>query len=96
MNLSRPWLQKIAGWKAVKKATTIFNAGAVVDATQNENVVKGVIVSGKRRQAAGLRIDGPTDVENLCTCYVSRQSGQICEHSVAVVLALIEEPPRET
>ena len=93
MTLSRPWLQRIAGWKAVKQATMLFRAGAVAEAHRKDNVVKGIVVSGKRRQAAGLRIEGESDVENLCTCYVSRQSGQICEHSVAIVLALIEEPP---
>lgn len=95
MELSRPWLQKIAGWKAVKQATMLFNAGAVVEADRKGDVVKGIVVAGKRRQVAGFKINDEFDVDNLCTCIVARRTGQVCEHSVAVVLALISDPPEK-
>ncbi|MEM7010750.1 MAG: SNF2-related protein, partial [Verrucomicrobiota bacterium] len=95
MELTRPWLQKIAGWKAVKQATLLFNAGAVVEADRKGDVVKGIVVAGKRRQVAGFKINDEFDVDNLCTCIVARRTGQVCEHSVAVVLALISDPPEE-
>lgn len=93
MEITKRWLNKIAGWKAVKQAGVICSAGSVVEAEQSENLIKGIVVSGGRRLAAGLRVNGPIDIDNLCTCRVSRNSGQICEHSVAVAMSLIEEEP---
>ncbi|MFT5464928.1 MAG: hypothetical protein ACI8UO_000014 [Verrucomicrobiales bacterium] len=93
MEITKRWLNKIAGWKAVKQAGVICAAGSVVEAEQNGELIKGLVISGGKRLAAGLRINGPIDIDNLCTCRVSRNSGQICEHSVAVALSLIDVEP---
>lgn len=88
--LTARWLNDIAGWKAVKQARSLRAAGAVIEAEQVGNLIKGIVVAGSRRLVSGLQIDGRTDVTNICTCYLARRDGQICEHSVAVALAVID------
>ena len=47
----------------------------------------GTVRGAGKDISTGLRIKGRTDVENLCTCYMARRDGRICEHSLAVGVA---------
>jgi superfamily II DNA or RNA helicase len=92
MEITEKWLGSIGGWQVLNNARRIATSGAVSDVKQDENGVTGVVSEGPRRYQSGLRIRGRTDVENLCTCVISRGRGLICAHSIAVALATIKRP----
>src|SRR5204862_3199310 len=48
--------------------------------------LKWVVQAGEISFQAGLVINGPIDIENICSCRESREWGTICAHSVAVGL----------
>jgi superfamily II DNA or RNA helicase len=89
MDINEKWLGEIGGWAAMKAARTILSAGGVEAATQDGDTVRGRVGGGKNKFAAGLRIRGRTDIDNLCACPTARRGGAICEHSIAVALAII-------
>jgi hypothetical protein len=65
---------------------------SVSDPTQEGDTVRGIFTEGPRKYQSGLRIRSATDVENLCTCPLSRGRGLICAHSVAVALTFAQRP----
>ncbi|CAN5395022.1 hypothetical protein BH23VER1_BH23VER1_33710 [soil metagenome] len=93
MELNEKWLQSAAGWQAVKQARQIHAAGAVVRASYDGSLLKGVLTYGGKERAAGMLIRSRTDVDNLCTCPTARRSGGLCEHSVALALQVILGAP---
>ena len=96
MDINEKWLGEIGGWAAMKAARSIVAAGGVEGAIEEGEFVRGRVGSGKTRFASGLRVRSRTDVVNLCTCPTARRGGAICEHSIAVALALISPPPPST
>jgi len=90
MNLTEAWLSGAAGWQVVKEAKGLWSTGAVVEANYTGKVLKGVVLAGGRRMVAGLKIESAADLQNLCGCSVSRQSGRVCVHSAAIALAVIK------
>jgi len=79
-----------AGWKAVKEGRRILAENGVSGAGIQGNLVRGMVKIGRRSQVAGLKVNSPEDLENLCGCPESLRSGTICGHSVAVALAAAE------
>ncbi len=102
-DFSEKWLGEIGGWKALKEARGMHKSGAVVRSVLDETsggqwLMKGLVAAGRKQLACGLRVRSQSDVENLCSCSVSRRDGALCEHSLAVALAAmhpadeVEEP----
>ncbi len=89
MEMTEKWLGEIGGWAALKAARSLVSAGAVRDAARDGETVRGTVGGGKIKHRAGLRVKSRSDVENLCTCPVARGRGVMCEHSLAVALAVI-------
>ena len=87
--LTEKLLCDAGGWKALKHARTLCDAGAVTSANYTQPLLKGVVREGGTEYRAGLKITSRTDIENLCTCRVSRGSGMVCAHSLAVGLAAL-------
>ncbi len=88
---------KAAGWEAVKNARSLLAGGKVISSNWTPPLLKGVVQEGSSLYRAGLVIKGPVDIDNLCTCRVSREAGIICAHSVAVGLHHLlgrKTPPR--
>lgn len=84
--LNESWLRKVAGWKAVNAGKKLVRDGAVSGAVYQGRLAKGQLVEGRRRFLAGLKINGPEDVTNLCRCREATEWGALCSHSVAVGL----------
>ena len=95
--LTEKFLASVAGWPVVFEARKIFAAGRVKRAVYEPPLLKGAVRAGSRLFASGLRINSPSDVENICSCRVSQVEGEgmICPHSVAVALAVIHGAPIE-
>ena len=89
MELTEKWLQSAAGWKAVKEARKIHGAGAVLKATYEPPLLQGIVQMKGKPSVAGMKIHGKFDIDNLCKCWEARRNGGLCEHSVAVALAII-------
>ena len=89
MELTEKWLMETGGWQAMKAARSLWQAGAVQDVSYDDGVLRGVVRSAGKGMSCGLRIRGRTDVENLCTCFLARRDGRICEHSLAAGLGWI-------
>ena len=77
------------GWEAMKEARAIYEAGKVIEAAYVPPVLAGRVRGADSEFRAGLNVRSRTDMENTCTCPVSRRRGLICAHSLAVGVALI-------
>src|SRR5258706_15926414 len=82
--LSDGFFMKSAGWEAVKNARSLLAGGKVISSNWTPPLLKGVGQEGTSSYPAGLVIKGPVDIDNLCTCRVSREAGVISAHSVPV------------
>lgn len=82
----------MGGWAAMKAARGLVQSGAVSDAVREGGTVRATVGGGRMKFRAGLRIEGRSDVVNLCTCPTSRSRGALCEHSLAAALATILKP----
>ncbi len=83
-------LSDAGGWKIAKHARALLETGKVISAAYQPPILKGLVREGDRELRAGLKILSRSDVENLCTCRLSRMDGAICEHSVAVGLGVLQ------
>lgn len=86
VQLNDRFFQETAGWEVVKLARFLVAEGRVLSSSWKPPLLNGVVQSGETTYRAGLVIKGLADVENLCTCRQSRESGTICPHAVAVGL----------
>jgi superfamily II DNA or RNA helicase len=84
--LTEAFLAKIAGWEAIKHARTLLAGGKVLSSNWTPPVLKGVVSEGSTSYRAGLVIKDEINIDNLCSCRASRESGMMCAHSVAVGL----------
>ena len=87
--LTERLLAEAGGWQVVKHARALVETGRVTGPVYKPPLLHGLVREGDREYRAGLRIDSPTHIENLCGCRQARESGTICSHSIAVGLALI-------
>ncbi len=87
--LTEKLLVDAGGWDVLKHAKALREMGRVVSASYVPPVLRGFVREGDIEYRAGLKIEGPTRVENLCSCRPSREYGTICAHSVAVGLSVI-------
>lgn len=86
VELTEAFLAKVAGWEAMKQARSLLERGQVLSSDWSPPLLKGVVQEGSISYRAGLVVKGAIDLENLCSCRMSRQWGTICGHSVAVGL----------
>src|SRR5688572_2366825 len=94
--LSDKFFQEIAGWEAVKQARAYIATGKVLSSNWTPPILKGVVQGGETSYRAGLVIKSASDIENMCSCRQSRESGQICAHSVGVGLHHLNRSVPET
>ena len=90
VELTTKLLSDAAGWEAMKRARTYLAQDQVLSSDWKPPLLRGVVQAGESSYSAGLKIEGPIDIENLCTCRDSREWGKICAHSVAIGLHWIE------
>src|SRR5206468_5719194 len=79
-------LSNAAGWEAMKMARAYLQQGQVLSSHWAPPLLRGVVQAGEMSFRASLVINGPIDIENLCTCRDAREWGKICAHVVAVGL----------
>ena len=89
VELTEKMLMEAGGWEAMKEARAIYEAGKVTEATYEPPVLAGRVRGADAEFRAGLLVKSRTDMENTCTCPVSRRRGLICAHSLAVGVAVI-------
>ncbi len=89
VELTEKLLMEAGGWEAMKEARALYEAGKVIEASYEPPVLAGRVRAGEPEFRAGLRVRSRTDMENTCTCLVSRRRGLICAHSLAVGVAVI-------
>lgn len=89
VELSENFLLGIGGVAAFRAARVLQQSGAVSEAHYEPPIARGRIAQGGRTFLSGLKILSMSDVENLCPCWESRQQGRICQHALAVALAIL-------
>jgi superfamily II DNA or RNA helicase len=89
VELTEKLLMEAGGWEAMKEARSLYEAGRVIEATYVPPVLAGLVRGAEGNFRAGLRVLSRTDMENVCTCAVSRRRGLVCAHSLAVGVAVI-------
>jgi superfamily II DNA or RNA helicase len=86
-------LSDAGGWQALKEGRGLWEAGKVAAATYDPPLLRGTVKDGIKEYRAGLRIVTKTNIENLCSCRLSRERGMVCAHSMAVGLAMLKGDP---
>jgi superfamily II DNA or RNA helicase len=89
VTLTEKLLKSAAGDHILRDGKGLLAAGKVSGAVRRDLDVVGLVREGDRGFASGLRIRKESDIENLCTCPMSRSRGAICHHSVAVALSVM-------
>jgi len=82
---SDAWLQKVAGWKAVKSGLAMASTGMVREASFEGAECRAVISGVKPRRVRVRRIDD-TKAETFCYCAENQRTGAMCEHAVAAIV----------
>ena len=94
LEITERLLSDAGGWQALKEARGLWEAGKA-QGTYDPPFLRGAVRDGIKEYKAGLRIVTRTNIENLCTCRISRDRGMVCAHSLAVGLAVLRgEPPK--
>lgn len=73
----------------MKQGKEIFSRGVVTKASQNQGLIVGEITGGGKPLRVTLRIHSDTDIDTVCPRLACRRTGEICQHAVAVMLAVI-------
>jgi superfamily II DNA or RNA helicase len=94
LEITERFLSDAGGWQALKEARALWQAGKVQGATYEPPFLRGSVRDGIKEYRAGLRIVTKTNIENLCTCRISRDRGMVCAHSLAVGLAFLKGDPQ--
>ena len=89
--ITERWLSDIGGWKVAKPAKVLASGSAVLKASFDGRVLRGLVLEGRKRLACGLRIVSADDVTNLCSCRDARMSGAMCIHSLAAGFAFLKQ-----
>ncbi len=89
MKITIELLYEIGGWKEMKPAKALAAANAVIDLEVTDSQVSGLVSMCGKTYRAGLKWTEQRSAENLCRCPRSRREGIICEHSLAVGMAVI-------
>ena len=89
MELTEKLLVSLGGWPVMKQARAIHSIGHVTEASYTPPLLKGKIASDGKSLLAGLKLNNPVDIENLCSCHDSRHRGLICAHSIAIALEVM-------
>ena len=90
VTLTEKLLMDTGGWKAMKEAGRLHQAGAVEEASYQKGKLEGLVVhQGKSRK---VRVDIKTRTwwDNHCSCPVARREGAVCAHALAVALQTID------
>ncbi len=86
--IDRKFLMEIGGWRAMKEAEALVQAGKVESVTWEPPLLYGRVMTGTSSVNARLHIGARlSEVENLCSCRQAREYGTICCHVIALGLA---------
>ncbi len=88
-------LSDAGGWQALKEGRGLWEAGKVEGAAYEPPFLRGMVRDGVKEYRAGLRIVTRTNIENLCSCRISRERGMVCAHSLAVGMAFLKGAKEE-
>lgn len=92
MEVTRAFLLEIGGWRTMKEAESLLEAGRVDEVTCEPPLIHGLVRTGTSHVKARLHIGSRlSEVENLCSCRQAREYGTICPHVVALGLAYLRE-----
>ena len=89
VQLTEKLLINAGGWDAIRHARALRDTGRVSGAHWSAPMLQGFVREGEKELRSGLKILSASNVENICTCRVSREYGTICAHSLAVGLAVV-------
>ncbi len=90
LEITRAFLLEIGGWRTMKEAESLLEAGRVEEVTLDPPVIYGKVRTGTSHVQARLHIGSRlSEVENLCSCRQAREYGTICPHVVALGLAYL-------
>ena len=89
VELTEKLLADAGGWQAMKEARALLKAGRVLSAKWEAPHLTGEVQGGAGVLKSGLLIEGPIDIENLCSCMENRRWGRVCAHALAVGLRVL-------
>lgn len=96
MKINRKFLMEIGGWRAMKEAEALVEAGKVESVSWEPPLLHGRVFTGtssvNARLVVGSRL---SEVENQCSCRQAREYGTICCHVIALGLVYIGGPREE-
>lgn len=97
MQITEQWIGKTAGWKMLKAGRALWKNGSVKESSYDPSsgLVVGVIGGGEQPKQVKLHILSEIEIENKCSCFWTRRTGELCEHAVAVLLHVANGEPAQ-
>ncbi|MEM6821446.1 MAG: SNF2-related protein [Verrucomicrobiota bacterium] len=96
LEINRKFLMEIGGWRAMKEAEALVQAGKVESVEWDPPMLRGKVLTGTSSVNARLHIGSRlSEVENLCSCRQAREYGTICCHVIALGLAYLNQQEKE-
>ncbi len=89
MEITEEWIGKSAGWKALKAGRLIAKQNSVFDCTRKGNLFQGFRKVANKKMRLVVDVKGPFSIKNSCSCPISRSTGALCEHAVALMLSCL-------
>jgi superfamily II DNA or RNA helicase len=90
LEITERLLSDAGGWQALKEGKGLWEAGKVQGAAYEPPFLRGTVRDGVKEYKSGLRLVTRTNIENLCSCRLSRERGMVCAHSMAVGIAFLK------
>jgi superfamily II DNA or RNA helicase len=92
LEINRKFLLEIGGWRTMKEAESLLEAGRVGEVILEDRLLQGLVRTGTTHVKARLQIGHRlSEVENFCSCRQAREYGTICPHVVALGLAWLQQ-----
>ncbi len=89
IELTDKLLMDAGGWKEMKEARQIHQAGKVCDASYQNGMLQGTVSHSGKELVVRMEIRSRTDLVNECPCFRARREGIICAHALAVGLQVL-------
>ena len=85
-------LRKAASWQDFKEAQSLLKIGAVISSEKTDNGWSGEVKVGSRIFRTSVTARTPTWFDAKCPCPANQREGNLCSHSIATGLHLLNPP----
>ncbi len=88
-------LMDAGGWKEMKQARQIHQAGKVREASYTDGMLEGIVSHSGKELKVRMKIESRIHMDNFCPCFRAKRDGIICAHALALGLEVMKPTERK-